>query len=194
MSRETMALSVINKINNSLKFIYQKNRFLTLRRLLCNTQIQPYFHYICSAWYPNLTKKQKNRIQTSQNKCIYFCLHKMTYIFHKEFENLNWLPVTEWFDQRINSIVFKYVNDQCINYLNDIFQAASENNIQTKKSFQNIRTPFNKTSLGQMALSYIGKSIWSKTPETLKQAKNLDMCKHNLKKHHLKELKNSNSC
>ena len=193
MSRETMALSVINKINNSLKFIYQKNRFLTLRRLLCNTQIQQ-FHYTCSASYPNLTKKLKNRIQTSQNKCIYFCLHKMTHIFHKEFDNLNWLPVTEWFNQCINSIVFKYVNDQCINYLNDIFQAASENNIQTRKSFQNIRTPFNKTSLGQMALSYIGKSIWSKTPETLKQAKNLDMCKHNLKKYHLKELKNSNSC
>ena len=38
MSGETMALSVINKINNKLKFLYRKNRFLTptLRRLLCN--------------------------------------------------------------------------------------------------------------------------------------------------------------
>ena len=29
MSRETMALSVINKINNKLKFLYRKNRFLS---------------------------------------------------------------------------------------------------------------------------------------------------------------------
>ena len=29
MSRETMALSLINKINNKLKFPYRKNRFLT---------------------------------------------------------------------------------------------------------------------------------------------------------------------
>ena len=29
MSGETTALSVINKINNKLKFLYQKNRFLT---------------------------------------------------------------------------------------------------------------------------------------------------------------------
>ena len=29
MSRETMPLSVINKINYKLKFLYQKNRFLT---------------------------------------------------------------------------------------------------------------------------------------------------------------------
>ena len=41
MSRKTMALSVINKINNKLKFPYRKNRFLTptLRRLLCNALI-----------------------------------------------------------------------------------------------------------------------------------------------------------
>ena len=66
-SEKTMALSVINKINNKLKFLQRKNRFLTptLRRLLCNALIQPHFDYACSAWYPNLTKKLKNRIQTS---------------------------------------------------------------------------------------------------------------------------------
>ena len=56
MFEETMALSVINKINNKLKFIYQKkkkNRFLTLRQLLCNALIQPHFDCACSAWYPN---------------------------------------------------------------------------------------------------------------------------------------------
>ena len=64
---ETMALSVINKINNNLKFLYWKNWFLTptLGRLLCNALIQPHFDYACSAWYPNLTKKLNNRIQTS---------------------------------------------------------------------------------------------------------------------------------
>ena len=58
MSRETMALSVINKINNKLKFLYRKNRFLTLalRRLICNALIQPHFDCACSACYPNLTK------------------------------------------------------------------------------------------------------------------------------------------
>ena len=93
MSRETMALFVINKINNKLKFLYRKNRFLTptLRRLLCNALIQPHFNYACSAWYPNLTKKLKNRIQTSQNKNVRFWLQldNMAHISHKEFETLN---------------------------------------------------------------------------------------------------------
>ena len=34
----------------------------------------------------------------------------MTDISHKEFETLNWLPVTERFNQCINSIVFKYIS------------------------------------------------------------------------------------
>ena len=158
MSEETMALSVINKINNKVKFLYQKNKFLTptLRRLLCNALITPHFDYACSAWYPNLTKKLKNRIQTSQNKCIRFCLQldKMTHISHKEFETL-----TERFHQCINSIVFKYVNDQCPNYLNEVFQTAPENNIQTRGRFLKLKCPFRKTNAGQMALSYIGPTI-----------------------------------
>ena len=54
MSGETMAFSVINKINNKPKFLYWKNRFLTLtlRGLLCNALIQLHFDYVCSAWYP----------------------------------------------------------------------------------------------------------------------------------------------
>ena len=72
-----MGLFIIHKINNNLRFLYGKNAFLTpkLRFLLYNALIQPHFDYACSAWYPNLTKKLKNRIQTTQNKCLRFCLH-----------------------------------------------------------------------------------------------------------------------
>ena len=45
MSGETMTLSFINKVNNKLKYLYGKKRFLTstLRRLLCNALVQPHF-------------------------------------------------------------------------------------------------------------------------------------------------------
>ena len=42
--------------------------------------------------------------------------------------------------------------------------------------------------------SYIGPTLWSKTPNTLKQTKNLNTFKHDLEEHYLKELKNFNSC
>ena len=57
----------------------------------------------------------------------------MTQIPHKEFEALNWLPVTERFNQCINSIFFKYVNDKHPNCLNKVF-TAPENNIKTRGS------------------------------------------------------------
>ena len=98
-----MALNVVNNINNKLKFLYPKNGFLmsALRRLLCNALIQPHFDNTCSAWYPNLTKKLKHRIQTTQNKCMRFCLQldKLKHISYEEFEHLNWLPVTYRFKQ-----------------------------------------------------------------------------------------------
>ena len=58
MSGESMTLKTIKKVNQKLKFLYRKNRLLTseLRRLLCNTTIQPHFDYARSAWYPKLTR------------------------------------------------------------------------------------------------------------------------------------------
>ena len=90
-------------------------------------------------------------------------------------------------------MVFDYINDQCPNYLNEVFQTTTGINIQTRKSSQNVTTPFCNT-LSQMVLSYIGKSIWSKIPERRKHTKNLNMFKHNLKEHQLKELRDSNFC
>ena len=67
-----------------------------LRCLLCNALLQSHFDYACSAWYPNLTKKLKHRIQITQNKYMHLCLQldKLKHISREEFEYLNWLPVT----------------------------------------------------------------------------------------------------
>ena len=131
----------------------------------------------------------KNRIQTFQNKCIRFCLQldKVTHVSHKEFGTLNWLPVTERFNHFINSIAFKYFNNQCPNYLTEVFKTAPENNIQTSGSFLKLKCPFRKTAAGQIALSYIVLTIWSKTPDMLKRRKNLNTFKSNLKEHYLKK-------
>ena len=76
LSGEHMAAKVLNTINNRLKFLYRKQKFLSLslRRSLCNALIQPHFDYACTAWYPLLNKRQSKRIQIAQNKCIRYCL------------------------------------------------------------------------------------------------------------------------
>ena len=188
-----MALKVINKLNSRLTFLHKKYKFLTpaLRRLLCNTLIQPHFDYASWAWSPNLTQKMKNKIQITQNKCIRYCLQldKMTHISKNEFETLNWLPVKDRFNQSINLIVFKYFTKQCPSYLNQVFELASPTNLRTKNRYLRLICPFRKAIMVQNALSFIGPWIWNKTPEVLQKTYSVNIFKHNLEKRYLTQLK-----
>ena len=98
-------------------------------------------HVVYVVMYPNLTKKLKDRIQTTQNKCMRFCLQldNLKHISHEKFECLNCLPVTYRFKQRVNAIVFKYFSEQCPNYLNEDFDIAIENNFQLCSIFEKIK-------------------------------------------------------
>ena len=112
ISGESMTNKVISEVNARLKFLHRKNKYLTAnrrRRLLCNALMKPHFDNACSAWYPNFSKKLKNRIETLQNKFIHFSLQldKMSHISQKEFETINWLPIKEKYNQCINSIALK---------------------------------------------------------------------------------------
>ena len=93
LSGKSMAIHVINKINCRLRFLYRQNRFLnfSLRRLPCNAMIQPFFDYACNAWYPNINKKLKMRLQAAQNECIRFCLksNDRSTINSEDFEKIN---------------------------------------------------------------------------------------------------------
>ena len=120
-------------------------------------------------------------------------LDKLKHISHEEFECFNCLPVICRFKQCVNSIVFKYFNEQCTNYLNELFDVATESNFQLRSSFQKLKCSFRKTNNGQYALSYIGPTFWNQTPHTLKRSNNLNTFKHNCKKYFLKELKTSNN-
>ena len=90
----------------------------------------------------------------------------MTHISHKEFEILNWLPVTEKVNQCINSTVLTYVNDQCPHYLNEVFQTAPENNIQPRGSVkcQSVKSQVIKSSTH---LNIIQKNIIQKNLKIL---------------------------
>ena len=115
LSGEAMALKVMNKINGMLKFLYRKNRYLKLylKQLLRNALIQPHFNYACSAWYSNLNKKFKRKLQTVQNRSIRYCLklYKRSHIGMKDFEKSNFRPVCERFNQCLCSNGFNIFNE-----------------------------------------------------------------------------------
>ena len=191
LSGESMGLHVLNKLNSKLKFLYRKNRCLppSLRRLLCNAIIQPHFDYACAAWFPNLNQGLKKKLQTFQNKCIRFCLQlgNRTHIGVDEFREINWLNVTDRFNQCVSASVFKHFNNISPTYMAEIFNPISRNVIGTRNSFLKLTQPSRRTKQGQNCLSFIGPSIWNKLPERIKDSNNLNSFKHKVKEHFLNE-------
>ena len=184
LSGESMTLNVIDKINSRFKFLHRQNRFLTppLRSLLCNAL--PLFNYACTAWFPNLPKKLRLRLQAKQNKCIRFCLQldKMSRICVNEFLELNWLNVHDRYLQLIISDIFKFYNNQCPDYLNEVFCHVDDNGVATRCCNKKLKLPFRKAKLGMQSLPYLRPSTWNKLPNNLKTATSVNCFKHDIKK------------
>ena len=139
--------------------------------MLCIALLRPHFDYVCCAWYPNLNEKLKTKILITQNKCICFCLKldKRHHIPSKEFESINWLPAYKRVHQYINTITFKFVNNACPYYLNDMYEFAPRCRIDSRSKFTKLKVPFWKTNLGQKGLSYLDPSLWNNLPGSLKK-------------------------
>ena len=133
-----MVLKVSNKVNGRLKFFYRKNRYLTryLKRLLCNALIQLHFDYACSAWYPDLNKKLKSKLKTNQSKCIRYCLQldNRSHIGMKDFEKINWLPVSERFNEYLRFNTFQFFKETCPLYFHDICRQSGQNQANTRST------------------------------------------------------------
>ena len=99
LSCDSMVLSIIQKANARLKFLYRKRKYLTFstKKLLVISLIQCHFDCACSFWFSCLSQNLKNRLQTTQNKLIRFVLNldQMIHVGPEHFKFLNWLPVTK---------------------------------------------------------------------------------------------------
>ena len=195
LSGEHMAAKVLNTVNNRLKFLYRKQKFLSLslRRLLCNALIQPHFDYACVAWYPLLNKRQSKRIQIAQNKCIRYCLNldNKAHIGTNEFLKINWLPTKKRVEQCICANVFKCFNQMSPQYTAEIFHPSSSVH-NTRRATQKLDIPFRKSCIGQKTLSYIGPKIWNNLPAQIKLSKSVNTFKHDIKKSFFDDLQKQN--
>ena len=72
LSGDSMALSIIQKANCRLKFLYRNSKFLNShgKRMLASSLIQCHFDYGCAFWLSALSCKLKSKLQTTQNKLI----------------------------------------------------------------------------------------------------------------------------
>ena len=176
-----MALNVINKVNSRLKFLYRQNEYLTnsLRRMLCNAIIQPFFYFACSSWYPTLNINLSKRLQCAQNKCIRFCLRLgfRESVTTAHFRKINWLPVKDRFSQTLMTTIYNVINSNGPDYMSELFCLAYQNGPCTRFSYKKLILPRRKTNSGLRALSYLVPSKWNKIPNSIKNSKSLNSFK-----------------
>ena len=127
----------------------------------------------------------------SQNKCIRFCLKldKRSKIRVKEFLQLSWLNFHDRYLQFIVSDIFKFQNDQCPDYFDELFCPVGENGVITRSSNKKLKLTFRKTKLWIQSLSYVGPNTWTSLPDNLKSATSVNSFKHYIKEYFLKKLK-----
>ena len=140
----------------------------------------------------HLSKRLKFRLQASQNKCIRFCLQlcKTLKIRVKEFLQLNWLNVHNRYLQFIVSNIFKFQNDQFLDYFNEISCPVGENGVITRSFNKKLKLSFRKTKLGIQSLSYVGPNTWNSFPDNFKSATSVNSFKRYIKEYFLKKLGN----
>ena len=190
-----MATKVLKLVNNRPKFLYRKQKFLTLslRWLLCNALIQLHYDYACSAWYPSLNKRLSKKIQTSQNKCIRYCLNldNRAHVGIDEFIKINWLPTKERVAQCIRVNIFKFFNKMSPQYMSEIFH-PSHSRYNTHMATLKLDLPFRQSCPGQKTISYLGPNTWNNLAAETKLRRSVNTFKYDIKKLFFDKLKKQN--
>ena len=161
--------------------------------LLCNALIQPHYDYACSAWYPSLNKRLSKKIQTSQNKCIRYCLNldNRAHVGIDEFIKINWLPTKERVAQCICVNIFKFFNKMSPQYTSEIFH-PSHSRYNTRMATLKLDLPFRQSCPGQKTISYLGPNTWNKLAAETKLRRFVNTFKHDIKKLFFDKLKKQN--
>ena len=113
----------------------------------------------------------------------------MHHISEEYLKAIIWLPVDQRLQHSFNVLVFKYVSNVCPHYMKKVPEYASQGRISSKNICDRLKVHVRKSGSGQKDLSYIGPSIWTKLPSSVKRNINLNTSKHDVKQHYLQELR-----
>ena len=195
LSGDSMATSVIKKVNQRTRFLGRMSSFVNKRALgtLAGAIIQPHYDYACSSWYSNITMPLKTKLQTSQNKLIRLLLdlRPMTHISPTHFAGLGWLNVEDRVKQLKMGLTFKIINANLSStptvpaYLIKHLQKVSDtHNYNTRGSANNdLIIQIHSTNMGKFSFYNTATEVWNSLPISLKTSNSLASFKTALKIH-----------
>ena len=92
--------------------------------------------------------------------------------------------------QFIVSEIFKFQNNQCPDYFDELFCNVEENGVIKCSSNYELKLHFQKTKLGIQSLSYVGPNTWNSLPDNLKSATSVNSFEYYIDEYFLKNLCN----
>ena len=190
MSVEPMARMVLKKVNGKKKFLYRQSRYLSypLKRMLCNTLIQPHYDLACCSWYPNLSMSLKTKLQSTQNSCIRYCLglKDRSHIGKTNLKKKICLPVSNMIDQYLAVTACNFKNALSPKCVGDINSLRISPNIMTRRSTDSFVVPFYKKEIARKSIFYLGSKIWNDLNQDIKASPSANSFKHALKRRSFK--------
>ena len=117
----------------------------------------------------------KTKLQTTQNSFIRYCLGQKDrgHIGKKEFEKINWLPVSNRVDQCLAVTAYNFKNAPSPKHMGDIYSLRISPNIRTRRSTDSFVVLFYKKEIARKSISYLGSKIWN----DLSRYKSISQCK-----------------
>ena len=87
---------------------------------------------------------------------VSYCRQFLSRICVNELLELNWLNVHNRYLQFFVSDIFKFCNNHCRDYFNDVFCLVDNNRVVTRCCNKKLELYFRKSKLGTQSLSYVG--------------------------------------
>ena len=128
--------------------------------------LQSHFDYCCTTWFPTLSCRLRNKLQTTQNKIVRFILnlHHREHIGQIQLDSIKLLNVRDRVEQLRLNHVFKIRHHMGPIYLRDCFTPVSEiHSIQTRSSHSNFHVPHVKGTESE-CFYFVGIKSWNNLP------------------------------
>ena len=102
-------------------------------------------------------------------------------------QTINWLPVTERFQQGIVTHIFKQKHTLAPKFRDEMFASADQYQTKTRASTNKLFQPQCNKVIGYRAISSLGPTLWNKLPNQLKSVNSVNTFKHKIKEHFFRE-------
>jgi hypothetical protein len=190
LSGKECVQAIIRKAYGRLKYLYRYKHVLSkdIRKILSLSLVQSQMDYACMAWYFQLPKAYKQKLQVVQNRMMRFILDKdhRDHIGRTEFHSINFVNVHNRVTQLSLNIVHKMFYRNTPEYLRSFFIRSSDVHSHNTRNCQyNFKIPVSSVnSVVQKSFSYNVVKAWNALPNNIKGKPQYN-CFKQATKHHL---------